>query len=86
MIKKYRQCTVTVCMFDICLCLSLSGGPLELFFGRSALWVSWESNKTDHGSVELNCKGLSTLSMSIWSVHVYVHCMCAALSFVLLFS
>ena len=54
MIKKYRQCTVTVCMFDICLCLSLSDGPLELFFGRSALWVSWESNKTDHGSVELN--------------------------------
>ena len=86
MIKKYRQCTVTVCMFDICLCLSLSGGPLELFFGRSALWVSWESNKTDHRFVELSYKGLSTLSMSIWSVHIYVHCMCAALSFVLLFS
>ena len=42
-------------MFSVIAVLSLplcSGGPLELFFGKSALWVSAESNKIHRAALQ----------------------------------
>ena len=60
-----QWCTVTV--FPLCYSSSVhihvsvlavlslplcSGGPLELFFGKSALWVSGESNKIHRAALQ----------------------------------